>query len=167
MRRWECLREPDVLDALASRRWPNRDPAIAAHIDACAVCADLVQVASALQTGQELAGSDTTIPPAEVVWWRSQVRARSEAARLAARPIWIVQTLGATAALATAAALLALGETSLTNAAQASAAFIAGWIGRAPVGLDVTGPVFRGIVFALGVWLALIPVAVLLASDDQ
>jgi len=167
MNGWECRREPDVLDALASRRWPGRDPEIATHIECCPVCADLVHVALALQTGQEVAWSDAAVPPADVVWWRAQVRARTEAARVATRPIWIVQTLGAGSALLVAGTLLGLGETSLIDAAQQSSALLAGWVSRAPAGLDVTGPVFRGIVFALGVWLALIPVAVFLASDDQ
>jgi hypothetical protein len=163
---WECPREPDVLDALASRRWPDRDPEIAAHIDGCAVCADLVRVAAALRNGQELAWSDAAVPPGEVVWWRAQVRARTEAARAATRPIWIVQTLGAASALVVAGVLLVLGDTSLTSAAQWSSALVTAWVSRVPAGLDVTGPVFRGIVFALGVWLALIPVAVFLASDE-
>ena len=166
MNAWECPREPDVLDALASRRWPDRDPEIAAHIEGCAVCADLVHVAAALHGGQELAWAEAAVPPGDVVWWRAQVRARSEAARVATRPIGIVQTLGAASAVVVAGVLLVLGETSLTNAAQWTATLLTGWVSRAPAGLDVTGPVFRGIVFALGIWLALIPIAVLLASDD-
>jgi hypothetical protein len=166
MNAWECPREPDAIDALASRRWPDRDPEIAAHIEGCAVCADLVEVAAALQRGQEHAWSETAVPPGDLVWWRAQVRARTEAARVATRPIWIVQALGAASALVVAGALLLLGETSLTNAAQWSSTLLSSWISRAPAGLDVTGPVFRGIVFALGVWLALVPVAVFLASDE-
>jgi hypothetical protein len=167
MKPWDCPREPDVLDAVASRRWPDRDVEIAAHIERCAVCADLAEVVTALKTGSEESWSDATLPPGEVVWWRAQVRARGEAARVAARPIWIIQTLGAGSALGLAAALVVLGGTSLTNAASWLSSLVTGWIGHAPISLDAAGLVFRGIVFALGVWLALVPVAVFLASDDQ
>ena len=45
----DCCREQDVLDALTSGRWPDRaDEELRAHVAACAICADVVDVAGAL-----------------------------------------------------------------------------------------------------------------------
>ena len=42
----ECPRETDVLDAVASARWPHRVPReLADHVSACAICTDVVTVA--------------------------------------------------------------------------------------------------------------------------
>ena len=39
--------------------------------------------------------ADTRLPSAGQVWWRAQVRARHEAAAVAARPVMVAQALGA------------------------------------------------------------------------
>ena len=49
----ECPRESDVLDALASARWPNRvERELSDHVASCVVCQDVITVASAIQTDQ-------------------------------------------------------------------------------------------------------------------
>ena len=52
MRRTECPREQEALDAVASRRWPERaDVDLWRHVRTCGVCADLIDVAAALRGG--------------------------------------------------------------------------------------------------------------------
>jgi hypothetical protein len=46
------------------------------------------------------------IPSADLVWWRSELRARQEAIRTVSRPITIVESLGAAAAIGAALAVL-------------------------------------------------------------
>jgi len=83
-----CEREPDVLDALARDGWPDRaDDDLRAHVAGCASCTDLVVVAGALQQELTVATDASRLPPADIVWWRAQLRARDEAVRRATRPI--------------------------------------------------------------------------------
>ena len=44
----ECVREAEVLEAVAFGRWPERCGDLAAHVASCEICADLVEVARAL-----------------------------------------------------------------------------------------------------------------------
>jgi hypothetical protein len=163
---FECAREQDVLEALASRRWPDRDPEIAGHIARCGVCADLVQVAAAFQDDHDLAAVEMPLPPGEVVWWRAQVRARTDAQRLAARPIAVIQALGAATALVVAIALVVLVDVPFASAVQTLTGAVSGWVSRVPLTADVAAVVLRGSLLALGVWLAAVPIAVFLSSDD-
>jgi hypothetical protein len=99
----ECPRESDVLDAVASARWPDRvSPELVAHVTACAVCTDVAIVAQALRDDEDTAERDAGVPPSGQVWWRAEMRARQEAVRAASRPIAIAQC---------AAAALTLGLT--------------------------------------------------------
>ncbi len=96
----ECDREDDVLDALAAERWPERcDEDLRTHVNACAVCADLAEVAAALLDDREAAWREARVPPAGVVWWRAQLRAREEAARAAGRPLAFIQGVAASVAV--------------------------------------------------------------------
>src|SRR3954469_14609104 len=97
---YECDREEDVLDALAARRWPERaTDDLRAHVTACAVCADLAEVATAALDDRQQLWSDARVPPAGVVWWRAQLRAREDAARAAGRPVAFVQGVAASVAV--------------------------------------------------------------------
>lgn len=91
----ECAHEADVLTAISTRRWPDRAPAeLVAHVAGCAVCADVLAVASAFEDDLEQAPPMTRPPDATLVWLRAQMRARIEAERLAARPITVAQAIG-------------------------------------------------------------------------
>ncbi len=96
----ECDREPEVIDAVRSGRWPERcDGELRSHVSECAICTDIVAVAHALQEEHEFARREARIPPAGRIWWRAEMRARQEAARRATQPITVVQGLtGACAA---------------------------------------------------------------------
>jgi hypothetical protein len=100
----ECVREQDVLDAIATYRWPLRaDEELRRHVAGCAICADLVEVVRPLLDEQEDASENVRVPPAYVVWWRAQIRAREEAARAVAWPLTIAH--GAAVAMVVAVAV--------------------------------------------------------------
>jgi hypothetical protein len=163
--RSECPRAQDVLDALAAQRWPSRAGAeLRAHVDGCHVCRDLAAVAGALLEAQDVAWSAVRVPPAPVVWWRAQLRARDEAARRASRPIAIVEAAAAVAAFLLVAALL--GGTAPEVQAWAGRAWdvaTPGWIAAAPPLPPVltSGRAMPALV--IGAWLVLAPLAIYFA----
>ena len=71
----ECEREADVLEAVAFGRWPDHAADLVTHVAACAVCADLVDVARALHGDREAACREAPVPAAGMVWWRATIRA--------------------------------------------------------------------------------------------
>jgi hypothetical protein len=168
----DCCREEDVLDALTSGRWPDRaDDELRAHVAACAICKDVVEVASAVLMVREAEPTDMRIPSSAVMWWRAQMRARQEAAREASRPITVAQVVALVSVVAlTAAGLVALSPwfggllaewvsgvrsaaASQMGALQASSASLAGgWVLPA---------------LMIGVWLVLAPVAIYLAVAED
>ena len=165
MKAHECPREQDTLDAIAARRWPGRDDELSAHIATCAICADLAAVAAALRDDWDHVADLPPLPAAEVVWWRAQVRARTEAARLAARPITVLQAISAATAVGIVLALSTFATTPVVGAGQ----WLGGvwsWLPRMAVDLEVAGHVMRATVLGVGVWLVLLPVAVYLASEE-
>jgi hypothetical protein len=102
----ECLREQDVLDAVASGRWPRRsEPELRAHVAACPICQDVSAVFAAISTERDHAWETVSVPAASVVWWRAQIRAREEATRTVERPIAVIQAV-AVACLATVAVVV-------------------------------------------------------------
>lgn len=106
----DCRFESDVLDALASRRWPARAGAeLQAHVRTCRSCADLAAVAGALLHEEEAAFDQARVPAAGAVWHRAQLRAREDAARAATRPIGFAQGVAFTFAVAAAIAVAAWG----------------------------------------------------------
>ena len=106
----ECPFESDVLDALASRRWPARaGEELHTHVAACDSCRDLADVAGALINEEDVAYSSAHVPSSGAVWHRAQLRAREEAARVAMRPIGFVQGLAFAFSIAAALALAVWG----------------------------------------------------------
>jgi hypothetical protein len=96
----ECPREADVLDAVASEKWPHRvAPELAGHVASCAVCADVVAVAQAMRIDHDAMWQEASIPSSGQTWWRAEIRARQEAIRRASRPIAIAQAAAAIGAL--------------------------------------------------------------------
>ena len=166
----ECPREQELLDALASSRWPARcDPELRAHVAACSVCADTLAVALPLLMEGDVAYAEAQVPSSGMVWWRAQMRARREAERAASRPIAIVQAVAFAcgAVLVTIAALWArpalpnmrewlidlrgsivADATSLTSAVAVSPWGLLPWI-------------------ALAMLVLLAPVAIYLAVNDD
>lgn len=112
----ECPREQDVLEALAAQRWPRRcDEDLRTHVAGCAICTDLIEVVRPLLEEQSAAADEVKVPPAAIVWWGAQIRARHEAARAAARPMTIAQAVAAGSVLAIAVALVVTGWARLDS----------------------------------------------------
>ena len=102
----ECVREQDVLDAIGTNPWPDRaDEDLRRHVAKCAICIDLVQVVRPLLEDGERASGEAHLPPASVVWWRAQIRARGEAARLATWPLTLAHGAAVAAVLTVALGL--------------------------------------------------------------
>lgn len=102
----ECVREEDVVDALASNRWPSQcDQELRTHVAECPVCSGLAEVAAAFVSDRESAWREARVPPAGIVWWRAQLRAREDAARAAVRPVAFIQGVAASVAVWLAVAL--------------------------------------------------------------
>jgi len=102
MKTAECGFEAEVLAAVVEGRWPERaDAELRSHVAACPICSAAAAVAAALDADREALRADASVPDAGRVWWRAQLRARREAAKMAGRPITAAQVL----ALASAAGL--------------------------------------------------------------
>jgi hypothetical protein len=106
----DCLREPEVLDAIVVSRWPDD---LRVHVDGCPVCGELARVASALSEEGDAARGEAHPPTSGQVWWRATMRTRAEAARAAARPITVLQALSAACAVGLFAGLLTRSWTSV------------------------------------------------------
>src|SRR6185503_1416523 len=103
MRQVECPFEADVLSAVYTNRWPERaEPELQAHVAQCAICADIVAVAPLFEEDYEFARRSAQVPDSGLVWWRAQMRARTEAERAAVRPITVAQAVGFAATLGVA-----------------------------------------------------------------
>jgi hypothetical protein len=121
----ECLREQDVMDAVASGRWPERsDPELRRHVQGCAICQDVAAVFAAMSTEREDAWEAASVPASSVVWWRAQLRAREEAARAAERPIFVTQAVAVVCLIAAAFVLATLAWPWMKGAAAATSGAI-------------------------------------------
>jgi hypothetical protein len=167
----DCGREDDVLDALTSGRWPDRvDDEIRGHVATCAICAEVVEVASAVLEVRNDEPSEMRIPSSAVMWWRAQMRARQEAAREAARPITVAQVVAAVT-------LSAVAVGTLIALSPWFAGVLGGWLPDAPLaslaallapsGLLTQGWVLSAVAIGLGCWLVLAPVAIYFAVADD
>jgi len=103
----ECIREYEIVEAVTSGRWPEAcDPDLRNHAMTCAICKDVVLVATALHEERDSAVAAAGIPSAGLVWWRAELRARREAVRAVERPMKCVHSLAAASAAGVAVALI-------------------------------------------------------------
>ncbi len=164
----ECAREQDVLDAIATNRWPERaDPELRLHVKGCAICADLVEVVRPLLDEAEQASEEVRVPPANVVWWRAQIRARNEAARAAARPLTIAHGAAAATVVTVAAWLAITGWARLDGWRQSLWSF-ASYVQS--IEMPLPGFVVQhalGIALLAGTCLILAPLVVYVAVSDE
>ena len=117
----QCQREGDVLDALASARWPHRaDEDLVQHVASCEICQDVITVAAAIQADHEAAYREANVPPSGQMWWRAEMRARQDAVREAARPVTIAQGVAVALTLVVAVAAAWFGWPSIHDAFSAS-----------------------------------------------
>jgi hypothetical protein len=161
----QCAREADLLDAIASNRWPTRvDEDLRTHIAACGACADLAVVASALRNDRDAALMEAaSLPPAGLVWLRAQARGRADAARAAARPVTIMQAAAMAAATAVVSLLIGLLAVWVwTRRESLHVPLLADAAGLEPIGFAV-----HGVLLAIALWLVLAPVAVYLLAAEE
>jgi hypothetical protein len=101
----ECPREADVMDALASARWPDRvDAGLATHVASCQICRDVITVAAAMREDHDAAWREANVPSSGQMWWRAEMRARQDAVHEAARPIAVAQGVAIALAIIVAVA---------------------------------------------------------------
>ncbi len=157
----ECPRESDVLDAVASARWPHRVPReLADHVASCAICADVVTVAEAMRADHDAVWPQADLPSPGQVWWRAEMRARQEAIRKASRPVTIAQGV---AALLTLAVAVMTGWLASAWIRQQTPAFdFASMSARA-----LTSPLAVSLVVALCALVVITPVALYLVLSDE
>ncbi len=166
--RLECVREQDVLDAVGAARWPDRcDGELREHVAGCEICVDLVEILGAISEERDSAWDAARVPPATLVWWRAQLRARDEAIRAATRPLTAVCAL----ALVLAGALAGGTVVTLLPRLRAWAAAASGSI-QLPTAADLNGliaPLAGNLValLALGTWLVVAPLIVWLAVRND
>jgi hypothetical protein len=126
----ECRHESDVVSAVTAGRWPAADSSLRDHVAQCPVCTEVLEVAQAMAPLEREALADVRLPSAGQVWWRTQVRARQDAARAAALPVLVAQGLGGAAILGLLAALLSWQWPSVSAAAGA-------WLAQPLAALDL------------------------------
>lgn len=170
----ECVFESDVLDALASHRWPAKvDHDLRAHVANCESCLSLAVTAAALMSEHDTAFAEARVPASASVWHRAQLRARDEAVRTATRPIGFVQgvafALGVALAIGAATWVLPVVGSLLPDVGPLMAWF------RAPApSLDAAGAAgAEGLLsntivqVALAGWVLLVPAALYFALSRE
>ena len=165
----QCQFEQELLDAVAARRWPNRaDAQLRAHVAQCALCSDVAEIAGAFFEDRECARAEAVVPPASAMWWRAQIRAREEAARVAARPLLIVQAV-ATAVAAMVAIALAPAASTWVRGSLTTLGGSEFWALPRDVSFSwiLSAAAYTTLpLIAVGVWVVLAPVVVYLALDE-
>jgi hypothetical protein len=167
----ECSREQEVVAAVVGGRWPmGCAEALREHVRGCAVCQDVANVATAFAADHDTGWAAAHVPSAAHVWWRTQIRARQEAARAVSRPLNIVQWFAVAAAIGLAIALVQIGvsagvwsvSTLTTSIAAWPRATVAGVVSLALASREAT--VVFGTVVAC---LLLMPIAVYFALSEN
>jgi lysylphosphatidylglycerol synthetase-like protein (DUF2156 family) len=154
----ECPRESDVLDALASKRWPHRvDRELVDHVAACEICEDVLAVAAAIGEDREAAWHEASIPSSGQVWWRAGMRARQEAIREASRPLTFVYVVAASVALAL---MTALGWFAWPTVHDLAASIVT-------QKSELASPLTLPLLVALGALLVVAPVALYFVLSDE
>lgn len=157
-----CVREADLQEAIAT----NRLAAFQEHLQACAICRDTVVVALAIQSDEAAARAEASMPTADVVWFRAQLRARAEAAQTAVRPVLIIQALGLASLVGAVAGVFGTSAWWLSSWASWLSS-VAALAAAADSGMAMTTVAMRGVLLALAVWLVIAPVAVYLAATED
>ena len=90
-----CATEKELEATLRQGRWPDAcEPDLRAHLECCRNCQELVLVTLTLQraksNGEQLARLDSP----GLLWWRAQLRRRSEAIQSIIRPLALAEKVG-------------------------------------------------------------------------
>jgi hypothetical protein len=153
----ECSREADVIEALQSSAWPDCCAAeLRAHVESCAACAGLVEVATALLDEHQAAVAEARVPTAASVWWRMRLRARREATASAMRPIAALQGIALACGIGLLLAVLGVATPAFRR--------VLAWVaGTAPAPLSTSAAVT---ILLAGVLIVVAPVALYFANRE-
>ena len=161
----ECPRESDVLDALASARWPNRvERELADHVASCAVCQDVITVASAIQTDHDWTWREANVPSSGQMWWRAEMRARQEAIRDASRPVTVAQGMAVLFALVV---VVVGGWFTWPSIHGLFSALSSGDAQSTTASTAFASPLFMSIALAMGAFLVLAPIAIYFVMSEK
>jgi hypothetical protein len=160
-----CEFEADALAAALQSRWPERvDARLRAHVTACAICSDIVVIASAVDSARQDLCAGATVPDSGRVWWLAQLRARREAAEAAGRPITAAQVVAFACLSGLLGACFGATSTWFQAAFKRIASSLAGFDVK-PLVLSTTGFLaeHEALVLTMAMLFLLIPTAVYLA----
>jgi len=157
----ECHREAEVVEAITSGRWlALNDSELRSHVAGCAVCTEVVTIATELQEQNSAIVSQVRVPSAGLVWWRAELRARREAVRTAERPLTIAHAFAGAAAIGVLLAILI----QMSSWFGRTFATVAGWMPESPV---VILQQHLPLVLSVGVLLAFTHVALYFVLSDK
>jgi hypothetical protein len=155
MKPLECEFEADTLAAALQSRWPERvDAQLRAHVAACAICSDVVAIATAIDYSREDLRAQAVVPDSGRVWWLAQLRERREAAETAGRPISAAQVVAFACAVGLLGACFGATSTWFQSALR--------WIASSLPSATVLLVQHSALVLAMALVLFLVPTAVYL-----
>ena len=167
----ECPREQEVVTAVVGGRWPNGcAETLRAHVSHCAVCQEVVSVATAFEADHDTSWASAHVPSAAHVWWRTQIRARQEAARAVSRPLNVVQWFAAAAVIGLAIAIVQIGVSSSVWSASNLTTTMSAWPKNAVAGilsLALASPEATVVFGTVVACLLLMPIAVYFALSEK
>jgi hypothetical protein len=166
-----------VINAIVTGRWPDGcDESLPIHAAECAVCTELVDVASVLRIDRDGLHEEMSLPSAGQVWWRAAIRTRLEASQRAARPFsWLFGISAACAVGLTFAVVQLLWSPMQLAWAGSSLRVWASWLGLGeltrlvPMLIDLAPVTTTGVLVLLGATacLLLAPLALYFALSDE
>lgn len=144
---------------------PRFNPAFPrAHVAGCAICSDVVAIASAVDDAREETRARAMVPDSGRVWWLAQVRARREAAKAAGRPITAAQLIAFACAVGLLGACFGATSTRFQSALGWITSSAAGFHAKAVLPSAMGLLVQHGaLILAMGAVFFLVSTAVYLA----
>jgi hypothetical protein len=102
----KCSRRDEVRDVLAQGHWPEACEAeLRAHVDGCRACGEMAMLTQSFRVAREGAAAQARPVPANLVWWRAQLRRRQAAIEQVSKPIWGAQIFAVVVSLCAAVGL--------------------------------------------------------------
>ena len=165
----QCPREADVLDALASARWPNRaDKELVQHVSSCEICQDVITVASAIRADHDVAYREANVPSSGQMWWRAEMRARQDAVREASRPVAVAQGVAVVLALVVGIAAAWFAWPSVHDLLSTSTAATSASAGTSATQPAIfASPMVLPLAVAMGALLVIAPLALYVVLSEK
>jgi hypothetical protein len=136
------------------------DAGLRTHVATCAICADVVAIAGAIDHAREALRAPA-IPDSGRVWWLAQMRARREATQAAGRPITAAQVVALACAMGLFGACFGATSAWFQSALRGSASSLAAIRLQAPLAFAAAFAVQHGaLLLAMAAILLVVPAAV-------